>query len=40
MLIEESCRRQKALKDCLYQMASNCMEDSEIRKEAISFKTL
>ena len=40
MLIEESCRRQKALKDCLYQMASNCMEDSEIRKVAISFKAL
>lgn len=40
MLIEESCRRQNVLKDFLYKMASNCMEESEIRKIAISFKAL
>lgn len=40
MLIEESKRRQNELKKQLRKMAMECMEDVEIRKMAITFKSL
>lgn len=40
MLIEESRRRQSELKKHLSEMALKCMDDTEIRKMAITFKSL
>ena len=40
MLIEESRRRQGELKKYLIEMSLTCMEESEIRKMAIKYKSL
>lgn len=40
MLIEESIRRQNELRKCLYEMATTCMDETEIRSMAIKLKAL
>lgn len=40
MLIEESIRRQNELRNCLYEMASTCMDETEIRSISIKLKAL
>lgn len=40
MLLEESLRRQQELSSLLYEMASSCMDDVQLRSVAIKLKTL
>lgn len=40
MLIEESIRRQGELRNCLYEMASTCMDETGIRSMVIKLKSL